>query len=93
MLGLVAMRADIGVDEEHQSGMYFCRFSEDAQLATSSKKLYIQNNVTIGAIMLPLTKANKEFQMQYSVIYSDWDILRANGSKDLPEISYDLFSI
>ncbi len=43
--------------------------------------------------MLPLRKANEEFQMQYSVIYSDWDILRANGDKDLPEISYDLFEI
>ncbi len=93
MLGLVAMRAGSGIDEQHQSGMYFCWFSEDVQLATSSKKLYIQNNVTIGAMMLPLMKANEEFWMQYSVIYSDWDILSENGNKDLPEISYDLFSI
>ncbi len=93
MLGLVAMKADIGVDEQYESGMHFCRFSEDAQLAKSSQKHYVQNNVKVGAILLPLTKANEEFRMQYSVIYSDWDILWANCKKDLPEISYDVFNI
>ncbi len=35
MLGLVAFQANIGVDEQYQSGMYFCRFSEVRELATS----------------------------------------------------------
>ena len=91
MLGLVAMRSDIGVDEEYESGMYFCRMTEDVELTAFSNKYNIHNNVKIGSIMLPLKKANEEFRMQYSVIYSDWDILRPNGVKDLPEISYDIF--
>ncbi len=93
MLGLVAMRADISYDEEYESVMYFCKFTEEVELATFQQKGCIYGNVKIGALMLPLTKANKEFKMQYFVIYSDWDILRANGDKDLPEKSHDLFEI
>jgi len=54
--------------------VYFCKFSEGVILATSSPKQYICENVSVGAIMLPFKKSNEEFQMQYSVIYSDWDI-------------------
>ncbi len=91
MLGLVAFQANIGVDEQYQSGMYFCRFSEVRELATSSPRQYINENVTVGAVMLPLAKTNQQFQMQYSVIYSDWDILKSNGDKGQPQMSYDLF--
>ena len=69
------MHANISVDEQYESGMYFCKFSEDVQLATSSPRQYICENVTVGAIMLPFKYSNEEFQMQYSVIYSDWDVL------------------
>ena len=90
MLGLVALQADIGVIEQYESGMYFCRFSVAVALATSSPRHYINENMTIGAIMLPLTRTNEHFHMQYSVIYSDWDVLRSNGDKGLPQISYDV---
>ncbi len=93
MLGLIALHADIGVDEQYESGMYFCKFSQDVALATSSPRQYICENITVGAIMLPLAKTNEQFQMQYSVIYSDWDVLRSNGDKGLPQISYDIFYI
>ncbi len=59
MLGLIAMRADIGVDEEFESGMYFCRLTEDVELAAFTNKYNIHNNVKIGAIMLPLKKQMK----------------------------------
>ncbi len=39
MLGLIAMHADIGVDEQYESGMYFCKFSEAVALATIKQKL------------------------------------------------------
>ncbi len=42
MLGLVALQADTGVDEQCESGMYFCRFSEAVSLATSSPRQYIK---------------------------------------------------
>ncbi len=54
MLGLVGLQADIGVDKYYESGMYFCRFSEAVVLTTSSPRQYINKNVTVGAIMLPL---------------------------------------
>ncbi len=91
MLGPVALQADIGIDKQYESGLYFCKFSEAVALATSSPRQCIDENVTVGAIMLPLTKTNEQFQMQYSVIYSDWDVLKSNGDKGLPQISYDLF--
>ncbi len=71
MLGLNALHADIGVDEQYESGMYFCKFSEDVSWATCSPRQYICENVTVGAIMLPFKYFNEEFHMQYSVIYSD----------------------
>ncbi len=77
MLGLVALQVDV--------------VFEAVSLATSSPRHYINKNVNVGAIMLPLIKSNEQFQMQYSVIYSDWDVLRSNGDKCLPQISYDLF--
>ncbi len=76
ILGLVALQADIGVDEQYESGMYFCRFSEAVALATASPRQYINKNLTVGAIMFPLTICNEQFHMQYSVIYSDWDIFK-----------------
>ncbi len=90
LLGLIALQAEMGVDEQYESGMYFFKFSEDVTLTSSSPKQYICQNVSVGAIMLPLENANEKFQMQY-VIYSDWDILKSNGNKGLPQISYDLF--
>ncbi len=83
--------ANIGVDEQYESGMYYYRFSEDAILATSSWRQYINKNVSIGALMLPLNNSNEEFQVQYSVIFSGWDVVQSNGDKGLPKISYDLF--
>ncbi len=65
----------------YEWGTYFCRFSEDVPLATSSPRQYICMNMSVGAIMLPLNKNNQQFLLQYSVIYSDWDILRSNRSK------------
>ncbi len=41
MLGLVALHADIGVDEQYESGLYHCRFSEAVSLTTSSPRQYI----------------------------------------------------
>ncbi len=56
MLGLVAMRADIGVDKEYKSGMYFCRITEEVDLAAFKNKYNIHSYVKVGAIMLPLKK-------------------------------------
>ncbi len=63
MLGLIALHTNIGVDEQYKSGMYFCKFSEDVALATSSPRHYICEKVTVGAIMLPFKISNEEFQM------------------------------
>ncbi len=84
---------DIGVDEQYESGMYCCRFSEDVPLGKSSSRQHICQNMPAAAIMLPLENANEEFQVQYSVIYSDWDDLKSNGDKGLHHIPYDLFLI
>ncbi len=61
MLGIVALQANIGVDEQYELGMYFCRFSEAVSLATSSSRHYINKNMNVGAIMPPLTKSNEQF--------------------------------
>ncbi len=47
--------------------------------------------MTVGAIMLPLTKSNEQFQSQNSVMYSDWEVFKSNGDKGLPAKSYDVF--
>ncbi len=85
------MLVDIAVDEKYKSGIYFCRLSEDVPLGIYCPRQYICKNMTVGAIILPLTKSNDQFQMQYSVMYFASDILKANGEKGLPQISHDLF--
>ncbi len=62
MLGLVALHADIGVDEQYKSGMYFCEFCKDVTLATSSTRQYICENVSVGAMMLPFKKSMTNFK-------------------------------
>ncbi len=91
MLGLVPLQADIGVDDQYESGMYFCKLSEAVSLTTCSPRHYINKNLNDGAMILPLTKSNEKFQMQYSVTYSDWDVLKSNCDKGQPQILYDLF--
>ncbi len=61
MMGLIALQADIDADEKYESGMYYCRFSEAVSWTTSSSRKYICQNVSVGAIMLPLENANEEF--------------------------------
>ncbi len=82
MLGLVALHADVVVHEQYGSGMYFCRFSKNLPLATSSSRHFINQNFTVGAIMLPLTNSNGELQIQNSVIYSDWEFLNPMVTRD-----------
>ncbi len=53
MLGLLALQAYISVDEQYESGMYFCKFSEAVALATSSQRHYMKKNMNVGAIMHP----------------------------------------
>ncbi len=91
MLGLVALQADIDFVDQYESVKYFCRFSEDGPLTSYSQKKYTYESMTIDAIMLPLTKTNEQFQTHRLVIYSDWDILQANGAMGLPQTSYDFF--
>ncbi len=67
MLGLIALQADISVDEQYESGIYFCSFSDDATLATSSPRQYICQKLSVRAMMLPLKNSNEEFQMKYSI--------------------------
>ncbi len=87
------LQADIGVDEQYESDMYYCRFSEGVPLAISSSRPYNCENVSVGAIMHPLENENEKFQVKYSVIYSNWDVLKSNGDKGLPQISCNLFYI
>ncbi len=91
MLGVIALQADIGVDEQYDSGMYYCRFSEDVALETSSTRQHICQNVSVGTIMLPFENETRNFKLQYSFIHTDWDVLKINGDKGLPQISHDLF--
>ncbi len=48
LLGLIALQAEIKVNEQYELGMYFCKFSEDVTLATSSPRQYICQNVSVG---------------------------------------------
>ncbi len=91
MLGPVALQAYIVVDDQYKAGVFFCRFNEAVSLETPSPRHCINKNVIVGALMLPLTKSNEQFHIQYSVICSDWDVLKFNGDKGLPQILNDLF--
>ncbi len=83
ILELLEMETEILVDEQCEPGAYFCHLSEDVPLVTCSPKQYIDKNVGL----VPNATSYKV----KSMMYSDWDILRANCDKGLSQVSYDLF--
>ncbi len=81
------------VDEA--SGMFFCRFfienNKDDIIHTEKK--VVCGLTRIGALMLPFKMGSDctRFRGQFTVIYSDWDVLQQDGTKGIPKLNRALF--
>ena len=72
--------------------MFYCKFSEiDMQPIRTTKK-EVFDITDIGALMVPYLDPKLEFNNQYSIVYSDWDVLQSNGLKGLPELDKHMFN-
>lgn len=65
-----------GIMDDKVSGVHFCSFKEGSVQTIKKEDL----NVRIGdyALMLPLTVAGNRFAKQFTLVYSDWEVLRTD---------------
>lgn len=77
-----------------ETGVHFCRFEFDGVVHTARKR---ELNINNYALMLPYMHKDRRgipFQMQYTVIYYDWEVLRCdfpNNPKGLLSTKNRLF--
>lgn len=62
--------------DDKVSGVHFCSFKEGSVQTIKKEDL----NARIGdyALMLPLTVAGNRFAKQFTLVYSDWEVLRTD---------------
>lgn len=61
----------------HETGMQFCRF-ECTNEVSSVRKTSL--NLLDYALMLPYSKMGFPFQRQFTLVYSDWDVLLCDNN-------------
>lgn len=73
-----------------ESGVQFCKFKKDEGVTTAKKELL---NFTDYAVMLPFNEKNRKFSQQYTLIYSDWEVLICDEDyvKGKTALSHDLY--
>lgn len=62
----------------YETGVFFCKFESTGTRTLDSKA---EMNITDYALMLPYVKDGYPFQQQFTLIYSDWQVL-VHGSKN-----------
>lgn len=76
-----------------ESGVHFCKFTCSKELTTAKKQ---DLNITDYALMLPYIQTRKDrvFQKQFTLIYSDWEVLRCDleSKKGLVSINNNNFN-
>ena len=70
------------------SGVQFCKFHCSKESTTAKKQ---ELNITDHAILLPYiqSKRDRVFQKQFTLIYSDWEVLRCDGQGKKGIVSID----
>ena len=76
-----------------ESGVHFCKFTCSKKLTTAKKQ---DLKITDYALMLPYIQTRKDrvFQKQFTLIYSDWEVLRCDleSKKGLVSINNNNFN-
>ena len=84
-----------------ETGVQFCKFkivqeySTDHIAVKTAKKKEVMDMMDYYALMLPYNKKDNIFQRQFTLIYSDWEVLRCNDAhteKGLPHPDPGVFS-
>ena len=53
--------------------------------------IYFKTAVTGHCLLLPLIEDGKEFNLQYAVVFDDWEVIGEPGKKGLPILSTTLY--
>ena len=71
-----------------EAGVQFCKFTCSKEFTTAKKQ---ELNITDHAIMLPYiqSKVGRVFQKKFTLIYSDWEVLRCDGQSKKGIVSID----
>ena len=71
-----------------KSVVQVCKFTCSKEVTTAKKQ---ELNITDHAIMLPYiqSKVGRVFQKQFTLIYSDWEVLRCDGQSKKGIVSID----
>ena len=88
----MAFTFSFGVSRVSLCGMFYCKFSEIDMPPIRTTKKEVFDITDIGALMVPYSDPKTDFNNQYSIVYSDWDVLRSNGQKGLPELCRGMFN-
>ncbi len=81
MVTYATLRAQTRVRTARRVGVHFCYFSIENDINTMQytsetlEKKILQNTATAFALLLPHKQDGIEFSQQYTVIYSDWEVL------------------
>ena len=92
----ITMKCKPSTMHKRETGVHFCRFETDKSVHSAKKK---DLNISMYALMLPYLQKERQripFQMQYTVIYSDWEVLRCDlhsNPKGLASTNNRLFNL
>ena len=95
----VTMTTDAATMFKQVMGVHFCRFNMKKEEKNRGRVEVIKirkkdlKRACDYGIMLPLKLNEGAFQLQYTVVYWDWDVLRCDGSmKGFPAVDDNVFS-
>ncbi len=86
-----------------ETGAHYCQFTWESNRGTDGKnhvsvvdttKEDLDKQIEHCALMLPYNNLSKIFQRQFTLIYSDWDVLRCNSrdQKGIPQLEKRVFT-
>ena len=81
-----------GIMDDKVSGVHYCGFQEGTEMTI--KKEELSTRIDDYALMLPLIAIGKRFVKQFTLVYSDWRVLRTDNqenNKGIPCIDRGLF--
>ena len=86
-----------------ETGAHFCQFRLENHTGTDGKSHVsvvnstneeLMDKVEYHALMLPYSNVLETFQRQYTLVYSDWDVLKCTGPNDkgIPQAEKRVFT-
>lgn len=83
----------IGINEVMSYGMYYCNYIDNYDKEFDANYKYVETAFTTGSLPISYIPAHGGFEIHYSIIYYDWDILQSNGCKALSKVNFEFWPL